>query len=242
MNEITLNDTSASGLKCVLDAIYTAELSLSVENVCDVLPVASLLQLSEIVRYCGKYFSKNISAETCLSFLSAAEKYDLEKTVNKCNKFVTKNFHIIPQSTGFTNISKEQLCTYLSEESLKTSNGEIDVFRATLKWFEANQGAHTSDYSSDLADLMQYVRFPLISTDLLLDEVQTCQLISENSKVMRMVAEALRFQSAGNIYSQPLKEGKLFQPRGEQKLALIRSTSRNAGPTTIREIKLIQTE
>ena len=39
MNEITLNDTTFQGLKCVLDAIYTGELSLSEENVCAVLPI-----------------------------------------------------------------------------------------------------------------------------------------------------------------------------------------------------------
>ena len=46
MNEITLNDMSSQGLKCVLDAIYTPELLLSKENVCDVLPVASQWQLN----------------------------------------------------------------------------------------------------------------------------------------------------------------------------------------------------
>ena len=55
MNEITLNDTSSEGLKCVLDAIYTSELSLSEENVCDVLAVASLLQLNEIVEHSKKF-------------------------------------------------------------------------------------------------------------------------------------------------------------------------------------------
>ena len=90
MNEIILNETSSEGLKCVLDAIYTGELSLSEENVCDILSLASQLQLNEIVRHCAKYLSKNISAQTCLSFLAVAEKYDLHKAVDKCNKFIYK--------------------------------------------------------------------------------------------------------------------------------------------------------
>ena len=35
MSEITLNETSSKGLECALDAIYTAVLSLTEENVCD---------------------------------------------------------------------------------------------------------------------------------------------------------------------------------------------------------------
>ena len=237
MNEITLNDTSSKGLECALDAIYTGELLLSEENVCDVLPVASLLQLNEIIKHCTKYLYRNISTKSCLPFLSVAERYDLEKAVNKCNKFIVKNFHVVSQSTEFRSISREQLCTYISEESLKTSNGEIDVFRATLKWYEGNPSANTGK-ESDLADLMQHIRFPLIPTDLLLDEIQSSRLISENSQVMKMVTEALRFHSNDKVYLQPLKEGKQFQPRGEQKLALIQITPTSAGPVTIPKTKL----
>ena len=241
MNEITLNGMSSKGLKCVLDAIYTAELSLSEENACEVLPVASLLQLMEVVKHCGRFLCRNISKQTCLSFLSVAEKYDLQKVVDKCNKFVLENFDTVSHSVGFTNISKEQLCSYLSDDRLKAKNGEIEIFRPALKWFEANRNTCTDPQaakdSADLADLMQHVRFPLIRNDLLIDEILTCPIIAENSQVMRMVSEALRFH--GKLFSQPLQEGKQFQPRGEQMLALIEGTSSGIGQSfTVDETKL----
>ena len=85
MSEIKLNGMSSLGLKCVLDAIYTGELLLSEENVCDVLPVASLLQLNQIIKHCEIFLYKNVSTQDCLSFLSVAEKYDLQEAVDKCN-------------------------------------------------------------------------------------------------------------------------------------------------------------
>ena len=88
------------------------------------------------------------------------------------------------------------------------------------------------------AELMQHIRFPLIPSNLLLDEILTNGLISENPGVMRMVTEALRFHSAENLYSQPLKEGKQFQPRGEQKLLVPRTTSRNTGSTVIQKTRM----
>ena len=240
IGEITLNDMSSQGLNCVLDAIYTAELLLSEENVCDVLAVASLLQLNQIVEGCEGFLKTKVSAQNCLSFLSAAEKFDLQEAVDVCNSFILENFDTISKSMEFKNISKKQLCTYISEDRLKTSHGEIDVFRATLKWFEANRnttGAWCN--SSDLADLMQHVRFPLIASDLLLGEILTCRLISENPQLMRMVTEALQFHSDDNIFLQPLKEGKQFKPRGEKMLALINSTFKLVGQSlTINETKL----
>ena len=237
MSEVTLNDTSSEGLKCVLNAIYTGELLLSRENVCDVLPVASQLQLNEIVQHCETFLVNNVSVDSCLSFLCVAEKYDLPMAVDVCNEFVLENFDAISESTKFTNLSKAQLCNYISDDQLKTTHGEIEVFRSTLKWFEVNQGVEgAGDSSNDLIDLMQHVRFPLIPMDLLLDEVQTISLITENPEVMRMVREALRFHSAENIYRQPFHEGTQFQPRGEQKLVLIRSQKRNSTWETMMHI------
>ena len=240
MNEIKLNGMSSQGLKCVLDAIYTAELLLSDENVRDVLPVASLLQLNEIVEHCGRFLTKNVSAQNCLSFLSVAEKYDLQEVVDQCNKFVLENFEAISELMDFKKLSTEQLCNYLSDDQLKVHNGEIEVFRATLKWYEGKQSVNRAGVESpDLANLMQHVRFPLIPGGLLLDEILTCPLISGNPQVMKMVTEAMRFHNNDNIFLQPLQEGKQFQPRGEKILALISGTTTGSGESlTIGETRL----
>ena len=240
MSEITLNDTSSEGLKCVLDAIYTAELPLSVENVCDIIPLANQLQLNEIVEHCGIFLTENISIHSCLSFLSIAEKYDLPEAVDECNKFVLENFDTISQSMEFTNLSKAQLCNYISDNHLKTSHGEIDVFRATLKWLQAsrNNSTRPEKDSQDLAELMQHVRFPLIPSDLLLDEVQSNVLISENPQMMMMVREALKFHSAENLFLQPQKKGKQFQLRGELKLVVIRNVKRNTDSGAVTETEM----
>ena len=230
MSEITLNDTSSEGLKGVLDTIYTGELLLSAENVCDIIPLANQLQLNEIVEHCGIFLSQNVSTHSCLSFLCVAEKYDLQEAVDICNKFVLENFDTVSQSTEFINLTKQKLCSYLSDDQLKVHHGEIEVFRTALKWFEANRSVEgTSDNSTDVVDLMQHVRFPLIPGNILLDEVLTNKLIPENPQVMRMVREGLWFHSSDNIFLQPLQEGKQFQPRGEEMLALVLSTGRRTG-------------
>ena len=231
LNEILLKDTSSKGLKCILDAIYSAELLLSEKNVSDVLPVASHLQLNETVNFCERFLSGNVTVQNCLSFLSVAEKFDLQEAVEKCNTFVLNNFDVVSQSTTFLDISRAQFCSYISDDRLRARNGEIQVYKATLRWFEANQCADTKidEDSFDLADLMKHVRFPLISSDSLLDEVLSSRLIYENSRIMKMVREALRFHSNDKLFSQPLQEGRQFHPRGEQKLVLIPCGTRDAG-------------
>ena len=95
----------------------------------------------------------------------------------------------------------------------------------------ANQSVDTKidEDSTDLADLLKHVRFPLIPSDTLLDEVLSSRLIYENSRIMKMVREALRFHSNDKLFSQPLQESRQFHPRGEQKLVLIPCGTRDAG-------------
>ena len=201
------------------------------KNVSDVLPVASHFQLNEIVNFCERFLYSNVTVNNCLSFLFLAEKYDLQEAVEQCNTFVLNHFDVVAQSTKFLDISREQFCSYVSDDRLRARSGEIEVYKATLRWFEANNSCNTKvdEDSSDLADLMSHVRFPLIQSDSLLDEILGSRLVYENSRLMKMVTEALRFNSNDYIFSQPLQEGKQFQPRGEQKLVLIPCGTRNAG-------------
>ena len=55
---------------------------------------------------------------------------------------------------------------------------------------------------------------------------------------MMMVREALRFHSAENLYSQPLKEGIQFRPRGELNLVLIQGLNGDTESGTVRETRM----
>ena len=86
---------------------------------------------------------------------------------------------------------------------------------------------------------MQHVRLPLIPNELLVDEVVTCELIKKNTEVMELVGEALKYHGGEKLYVRPLYEGKQFQPRGEQKLVIMRNVASNpTGSKVSREIKL----
>ena len=74
---ITLQETSSTGLKCVLDAIYTTEVKLTDETVDLVLPVASLMQMKEIVNACETFMVENMTENNCLRYLTTSEPYEL---------------------------------------------------------------------------------------------------------------------------------------------------------------------
>ena len=74
MDVVTLQETSAKGLICVLDAIYTTEVKLTDENVDLVLPIAHLMQMNDLVKACEEFTVNNMEENNCMRFLDVSEK------------------------------------------------------------------------------------------------------------------------------------------------------------------------
>eukprot|EP00064_Thunnus_orientalis_P017431 superscaffoldBa00003701_g17513 len=80
---VHLDISNAAGLGQVLEFMYTAKLSLSPQNVEDVLTVANFLQMQEIVNACSAYQSMANPAPSLITLDFAVE--DNEPTENKNN-------------------------------------------------------------------------------------------------------------------------------------------------------------
>ena len=100
--------------------------------------------------------------------MNISKKYELQQVVDKVNQFMLDVcFKSFAATTEFNEMSKERLCNYISDDKLRLTNGEIEMFRAAGKWIENN----SSDAATDVADILKLIRFPLLPADLLLDDV-----------------------------------------------------------------------
>ena len=213
-NPVLLSGVSHIGLKVILDVIYTGKLDLSTNNVQYVLPIAHLLQMTEIVEQSGNFMANNVNAENCLNFLQSAEKYELEKCVKSADRYLLNNFVEISENPGFLELSKESVRRYLSHDDLMTNGQEIEVFRCAKKWLDGNW-----DKMDNIYDIIKHVRFPRMSVGTLMDQILKESMIESNLECRNMVLEALRYHT--DVHKQPLQEGPQFRARGELGLLLI---------------------
>ena len=224
MDVVTLKEISSKGLKCVLDAIYTGEVKLTDENVDLALPVANLMQMNDIVKACETFMVNNITKNNCLRFVNVSEKFELHQVVDRANKFMLEvSFESFAATSEFNEISKERLCSYLADDRIRLSNGEIEVFRAAVKWIENN----STDTEKEVTSILKHVRFPQIPVDLLLNDIIHHCLVEQNEECKSMAKEAVKFHC--NIFTQPLQFGEQYNSRGEQQLLLIPSVKTRDG-------------
>ncbi len=213
-NPVVLTSISNVGLRVVLDVIYTSSVNLTVDNVVQVLPTAHLLQLMEIVHQCADFMTLNISLENCLSFLQLAEKYDLEHCARAVDHYLINNFMEVANTAGFLELSKDSVCRYLADDGLMINGDELAAFRCAKKWLEAQP-----ERTNEVYDVMKCVRFPKMPVSVLMDEILKDTLIDGNTVCRDLVMDAVRFHT--NLYTQPLKTGPQYKPRGEIGLLLV---------------------
>ncbi len=220
---VEIKDVTFTGLKNVVQSIYTDKIDINAENVADILPAAHLLQMADIVKDCQSWMKKRITKNNCFDFLRLAEKYNIESVEAAVMDFILKNFSVVSDMDSFMEISQQALCRYLSSDVLKSEMNEYSVYKATKKWILKN---NIKDVAL-ICEIMSNIRFGLIPATTLSGQVLLDDLIDGNKPFRIMVAEAMQYHT--DVYSQPFYEGNLNRPRGKQGMLVIPNGSRHDG-------------
>ncbi len=220
---ITVKDVTFTGLKNVVDCIYTTEIKINAENIGDILPAAHLLQMTDIVEECKDWMSRKITKNNCFKFLQLAEKYGIETVEVAITDFVLNNFVAVSKTKGFTEISQHALCRYLASDTLNTGLDELAVYQAAKTWIVKNK---ITD-SNVILDIMKNVRFGLILPYTLASQVTVDNLIDDHKDCRILVSEAAKYHS--DVFNQPFYDGYLNKPRGKTGLLVISNGLREEG-------------
>ncbi len=212
---VEIKEVTFTGLKNVVQSIYTDQIDINAENIADILPAAHLLQMADILRQCRDWMRKHTTKDNCFDFLQLAEKLNIDSVEAAITDFILKNFGAVSEMEGFQQISQQALCRYLSSDLVKTDMNEYSVYKAAKDWILKN---NITDVTV-IFDIMQNVRFALIPLSTLSGQVLTDDLIEGNKPFRLMVAEAIEYHA--NVYCQPFYKGTINKPRGKPGVLVI---------------------
>ncbi len=220
---VSMKEVSFVGLKSVVECIYTTKLgSLDGESIEHVLPVAHLLQMSDITDECVTWMSRNITNANCFKFLEMGEKFGIHDVKKIVTGFILKNFIEISEMYTFQKIPKKSLIRYLESDLLNTRIDESLAFQAAKKWIIANEVP-----VEDVVEIMSHVRFGLIPPDQLLKEIAHDPIIQMSVKCREIIDNALLYHISP--FTKPTYEGTLNKPRGQEGLVVIPCSNKDEG-------------
>ncbi|XP_033642364.1 kelch-like protein 9 [Asterias rubens] len=176
------------GLEMLIHFAYTSQLTLNIENVRKTLYAAIKLGFRRVTEYCVQYLITTISLQNCVELLHLAEKYDFPMLLSSVQDFVIANFVQVSTTRDFPTLTPEQI-TYFIRQDRMMSGTEMELFGAAAKWIN-----HSRNSREQFAPrLMKHIRFPLISTNELVDHVQSESFMMENATCHEFLLEALNY-------------------------------------------------
>ncbi|ETE71947.1 Kelch-like protein 13, partial [Ophiophagus hannah] len=197
---IKLHGVNKTGLKKIIDFIYTAKLSLNMDNLQDTLEAASFLQILPVLDFCKVFLISGVSLENCVEVGRIANTYNLTEVDKYVNNFILKNFPALLSTGEFVKLPFERLAFVLSSNSLKHCT-ELELFKAACRWLR-----YEEPRMECAAKLMKNIRFPLMTPQDLINYVQTVDFMRTDNTCVNLLLEASNYQMMP--YMQPVMQSE----------------------------------
>ncbi|KAL4658823.1 kelch-like protein 26 [Arapaima gigas] len=198
---VELKGLSARGLKHIIDFAYSAEVTLDLDCIQDVLGAAVFLQMVPVVELCEEFLKSAMSVETCLNIGQMATTFSLSSLKESVDVFTFRHFLQIAEEDDFLHIPMERLVFFLQSNKLKNCS-EIDLFHAAIRWLQ-----HDESRRAEASEVLCHVRFPLMRSSELVDSVQTVDIMVEDVLCRQYLLEAFNYQIL------PFRQHEMQSPR-----------------------------
>ncbi|XP_077988448.1 kelch-like protein 26 [Glandiceps talaboti] len=163
--------------------------------------------MKRLVKICTD-FLRSFEFDECLMALYIADKAGLRDIHEEVQSFVMDNFLEVTLLEEFNNYPHVNLAVLLSNDELNVES-EMQVFRAALRWIEAN-----GNYGLKHAPLlMKQIRFGLMQPEEIVQQVEKVKYIMEIAECHILVLNAFRYFSLrasnkGNLRPPPVRPRK----------------------------------
>ena len=151
----TAEGSTVATMAQVLEYLYTGEISVSGENVLEIMAAADKLQISSLRESCEEYLEQNLCPTSVCAIWKACSVLGLDRLARKCKAMVVAKGKEVLPSAGFSELPRDLVVSTVSDSSL-TATEEV-VFEAVVAWGEANKGA--ASVRDSIMEFIPHLRF-----------------------------------------------------------------------------------
>ncbi len=185
---VNFQSISPKAIEILVDFCYLATITVTMDNVQELLPAASLLQMYSVVDACCTFLASQLHPSNCLGIRAFSQIHSCPELYKKCCMFMQQRFPEIALHEEFLELSFDDLCVVLSDSNLNV-RGEEQVYESGLAWIKHK----LEDRKNRIADLLACVRMPLMSAAYLSREVHSESLVMDNFSGRGLLIEAMDY-------------------------------------------------
>ncbi|CAH8472864.1 unnamed protein product [Schistosoma haematobium] len=186
--EVELKSITPEIMDTLLDYVYTGQVRVSMANVQDLLPAASLVQMEGVKVACSNFLLTEVDSTNVLGIRRFAELHNCVELEKFTRNFAACNFESVVDSEEFVCLTPEELLDLITREDLHIDNEE-SVYNAVMRWVYHQP----IERVANLPSLLRNIRLSVMSVRFLTDVVDKDRLIRQSLECRDLVDDAKRF-------------------------------------------------
>ena len=202
--QIPIQSMSDVTLEALLNFMYSGEISISRDNVQDLIIAGDMIELYEVVELCTNYLIRELEPSNAFGIFRFASDHNCMALKEAAMKYIHEHFNIVSKEDEFCGIARDMLVDFLSSEYLRVDS-EYQVFVAAMNWIEAD----ITSRRRFIFDVLKFIRLPLVPSKLLESYLNECSDISLKVALTSVKRDiALRKGSLVTLAAQPRLNAK----------------------------------
>jgi len=206
-HEVELKGVTGRAMSTLLDFAYCGELRLCLDTITEVLAAANYLQMAAATTLCCEFLIRELGIHTAVDVYKIGVMFSLNGIKNRAVEHIIENFETVATTEQFMKLDVVLLCELLASNQLEI-HSELILFKHVERWLQHD----TQKRAKCAFQLMQHIRFPLMTPEMLVDEVSSSPFMKE--------LECRQFLEEGLTYHalparQPLLQSARTQIRQE---------------------------
>ncbi|MBN3289269.1 KLH10 protein, partial [Polypterus senegalus] len=174
-------------MEMIVTFAYTQTVSLTEENVTQLLSVSDQFNILGLVKLCCDFLESHLSLENCLGTCKLAYRHSCSETHFKAFRFTMNEFkNLVTVSEEFLQLSFFELYDIIEQDELNVQN-ESQVFNAIMKWIFHQP----NERKKFLPKLLSKVRLTLKESRAFLDNAKKSDYVKNTVEYKLFVYRAL---------------------------------------------------
>lgn len=184
--EYDVPNVSSEVMNEVLDYFYTSKLTITQENIQEMLEISQNLGIKKLLDKCIVFLMK-INLNNAVRNRVIAQRYGLNGVISAIDKYVHEHFSALVTTSSFLQSDFRYIYDIISSDILTKPN-ELQIFHACAKWIDFKRKERIM-YS---VALMSLIRFGLIPASEIVAQVEPVTFIFEIPECRDMLYNAFR--------------------------------------------------
>ena len=186
---VNLDELDGEAVRLLLEYMYVGSITISQNNVFNLLVTANFLQIDEVCQYCFDFLKIIISIKNWFTILSTLHLYENNSVLKQLYQSISENFNNIAKSEHFKELEIQDLTSIVLNLNRKILK-ETSIYDAITSWIRHDElnRKNKAGYLLTLIDLHQ------LPSDFLEDVVATDPLVKENVDCLNAVTSAITKQ------------------------------------------------